>query len=201
MLLNIKNLSGFRNGITLWSNLNIQIRSAQILWITGPNGIGKSTLLRILAGLNKQYRGDIKLNIAGKIHPVPQNCSYLANKYAMHEELSVIENIISWRRILLSNENIDYIKKLLSLDMIMNHKFCELSSGQKKRVSFSRLLLTKSPMWLLDEPLAALDTKSKKIICDIIDKKINDGGIILITSHLPCPFKDYQLLSLSNNVV
>ena len=178
MQLLIKNLNGLRNRVTLFRNIKLNIYSGQILYISGSNGVGKTTLLRIIAGLHNQYTGDISFFYKGGKFKPKLYCNYLGTKHNMKDWLTIAENLNFWQKL---DNNIFYNRD--NFLPLQNTLFTNLSSGQKKRVAIERLLLNKRPLWLLDEPFLHLDKQGKNFLNEILKLHTQTGGMALITSH------------------
>ena len=149
--------------------------SGQILYITGSNGVGKTTLLRTIIGLHKQYHGEIAFHFKHKLRAPNFYCHYFNNKSNMKDCLTIKENLALWGDCKAQNSNI-------------NHKlFGELSRGQQQKIALQRLLITKRPLWLLDEPFIHLDKINRLFLTDLLTEHSNNGGIALIASHTTSP--------------
>ncbi|UVC16417.1 heme ABC exporter ATP-binding protein CcmA [Mesorhizobium onobrychidis] len=187
MRLIAENLGGERGGETIFSGIGFALEKGQALIVTGPNGAGKSTLLRVVAGLLPVAAGRLLLEGGGKDFPsVASACHYLGHQNAMKTALSVAENLRFWRDFL----GADFLSaeealETVGLDGIGHLPFGYLSTGQRRRAAIAKLLVSRRPLWLLDEPTAGLDKASEKRFAMLMRKHLEDGGIIVAATHLP----------------
>ena len=205
-MLTVKDLKIGINDTTLVSNLNFQLKSQEILYIQGCNGIGKTSLLRTIAGLNTVFSGHIKWHMKD-ISADTEYCNsmeFIGHKPALKLELNAIDNII-WRNKL-------YLKPKLSEQAIISALSCLgiaklaytpcglLSAGQLRKVSLSSLLVNNNDLWILDEPFTALDKKGIDTINSLLQKHLHQGGMAIVSSHQA--FKDMsarvQTINLEN---
>ncbi|PRD43440.1 heme ABC exporter ATP-binding protein CcmA [Phyllobacterium phragmitis] len=186
MRLVAEKLSGERGGELIFSDLDFVIAAAGALLVTGPNGSGKSTLLRIIAGLLQPYSGNVRLEDAEAFPDLPSACHYLGHNNAMKPALSVRENLAFWQAFNgEARQDIDEALDTVGLDGIDHLPFGYLSTGQKRRVSIAKLLVSHRPVWLLDEPTAGLDKISEGRFAGIMQGHLDEGGIIIAATHLP----------------
>ncbi|RWM76847.1 MAG: heme ABC exporter ATP-binding protein CcmA [Mesorhizobium sp.] len=187
MRLIAENLGGERGGETIFSGINFALEKGQTLIVTGPNGAGKSTLLRVVAGLLPVAAGRLLLEGGGEDFPsVASACHYLGHQNAMKTALSVAENLRFWRDFL----GADFLSaeealETVGLDGIGHLPFGYLSTGQRRRAAIAKLLVSRRPLWLLDEPTAGLDKASEERFAVLMRKHLEDGGIVVAATHLP----------------
>ena len=155
--------------------------------ITGPNGAGKSTLLRIIAGLLDKAEGRIRLDAApAGFDGLVSACHYLGHLNAMKPVLSVEENLRFWQSFNgIGNHTIGEALDRVQLGDIGHLPFGYLSTGQKRRASIARLLISHRPVWLLDEPTAGLDKVSEDQFAGVMHAHLSSGGIVIAATHLP----------------
>ena len=163
MAISVKSLSVSRGGINLLQNVDIELKNGQAGILRGPNGVGKTTLLRALAGLQPFESGKIECSL--------EDICYSGHADGVKPTLTVQENLEFWANIFGSPSISEVAEKFMIIDLL-NSKAGNLSAGQKRRVGLSRLGLTGRQVWLLDEPTISLDETSVKIFETII-KEIN----------------------------
>lgn len=187
MRLVAENLAGERGGEILFSGLNFAVAGGEALTITGPNGAGKSTLLRIIAGLLDKAEGRIRLDAApAGFDGLVSACHYLGHLNAMKPVLSVEENLRFWQSFSgIGNHTIGEALDRVQLGDIGHLPFGYLSTGQKRRASIARLLISHRPVWLLDEPTAGLDKGSEDQFAGVMRTHLSGGGIVVAATHLP----------------
>ena len=195
----VNNLSCQRGYKLLFENLSFELNSGEVLKVSGPNGSGKTSLMKILAGLSSFETGSIDYD-GTKINSDRYNLDflYLGHLAALSPELSCLENLKYTMR--LGNDNLDLdfsdALKKVGLEKFENELVGKLSAGQKKRIALSLLFITQSKVWLLDEPFSALDSKAIKIIETRVEDHCNSGGICILTTHQECNIKNMKEISL-----
>ncbi|WP_420407821.1 heme ABC exporter ATP-binding protein CcmA [Hoeflea sp.] len=196
------NLTGRRGDSVLFSGIGFSLAAGEALVITGPNGAGKSTLLRVLAGLLRAESGQFVLTDGqGAELPVFDHAHYLGHRNAMKRELRVSENLSFWKRLQASESDggldIDAAIDAVGLTGVAHLPFGYLSAGQQRRIALARLLVTPRPLWLLDEPTAALDRRSDELFADLVRGHLADGGIAIAATHQPLGLEGVSTLELS----
>ncbi|RWD61142.1 heme ABC exporter ATP-binding protein CcmA [Mesorhizobium sp.] len=187
MRLIAENLGGERGGEAVFSGIGFALDKGEALIVTGPNGSGKSTLLRVVAGLLPVARGKVLVEGGGEAFPTVASAShYLGHLNAMKTALSVEENLGFWRAFqgepaLSVEEALDTV----ALGGLGHLPFGYLSTGQRRRVSIAKLLVSHRPVWLLDEPTAGLDKASEERFAGLMGAHLADGGIVVAATHLP----------------
>jgi heme exporter protein A len=195
----VNNLSCQRGYKLLFENLSFELNSGEVLKVSGPNGSGKTSLMKILAGLSSFETGSIDYDDT-KINSERYNLDflYLGHLAALSPELSCLENLKYTMR--LGNDSLDLdfsdALKKVGLKKFENELVGKLSAGQKKRIALSLLFITQSKVWLLDEPFSALDSKAIKIIETRVEDHCNSGGICILTTHQECHIKNMREISL-----
>ena len=195
----VNNLSCQRGYKLLFENLSFELNSGEVLKVSGPNGSGKTSLMKILAGLSSFETGSIDYDDT-KINSERYNLDflYLGHLAALSPELSCLENLKYTMR--LGNDNLDLdfsdALKKVGLEKFENELVGKLSAGQKKRIALSLLFITQSKVWLLDEPFSALDSRAIKIIETRVEDHCNSGGICILTTHQECNIKNMKEISL-----
>ncbi len=198
MRLIAENLAGERGGDLLFEGLDFTVPSGEALLVTGPNGAGKSTLLRIIAGLLAKAAGQVRLEqISGGFESLTAASHYLGHLNAMKPVLSVEENLRFWGSFNGQGKlSIADALERVGLGDIGYLPFGYLSTGQKRRASIARLLVSNRPVWLLDEPTAGLDKASERQFAALMQDHLRGGGIIVAATHLPLGLGNTRELAL-----
>jgi heme exporter protein A len=203
MRLCVENLSVSRGGRLVLDRLSFSLSSGQALVVTGPNGAGKSTLLRALAGLLPRAEGAIALagGLVEAEAELPQQAHYLAHADGMKAALSVEENLVFWSGYLAQAPNrrsraVDAALGVVGLAHVAGAPFGVLSAGQKRRAALARLLVAFRPLWLLDEPLTALDKASREKFAAAMREHCAEGGLIVAATHEPLGLEEAATLAL-----
>ena len=181
MAISAKSLSVSRGGINLLEGLNIELNSGQAGILHGPNGVGKTTLLRALAGLQPIESGKIEYSI--------DDVCYSGHADGVKPTLTVRENLEFWAEIFGHHSIIEAAEQFMISDFL-DLKVGTLSAGQKRRVGLSRLGLTGRSVWLLDEPTVSLDQTSVSIFENIIKDHLLKNGCALIATHIDLGLED-----------
>ncbi len=187
MRLTAEDLSGERGGQPVFSGVGFSLGEGDVLTVTGPNGSGKSTLLRVVAGLLPAAGGSVRLEGGGEAFPtVASAAHYLGHLNAMKPTLTVAENLAFWREFCGEAElGVNAALETVGLGAIGHLPYGYLSTGQRRRAAIARLLVSRRPVWLLDEPTAGLDAESARQFSVLMAKHIAGGGIIVAATHLP----------------
>jgi len=171
----------------VFRDLSFSVENGKALCVEGANGAGKTSLLRVLAGFVSPMAGDIHLQIdGGKISDPEQRgdfVGWLGHQDAVKPQMSVREVLQFYAALYGSGGAIDSALDAAGLTRLSDLPGQYLSAGQKKRVSLARLLVCKRPLWLMDEPLASLDTAGKKIAAGLIEAHCAAGGIAVVATH------------------
>jgi heme exporter protein A len=175
-----------RGGREVFSGLDFDARAGEALAVTGPNGSGKTSLLRLIAGLLTVADGSIALEGGEAELTLPEQAHYLGHRDALKPALSVMENLSFWRDHL-GGEALDARISLskVGLDHAAHLPAAYLSAGQRRRLSIARLLAVKRPVWLLDEPTNALDATGQSLFTSLMADHLSRGGLIVAATHAP----------------
>jgi len=181
-----RGVSCVRGGREVFSALDFEASSGEALAVTGPNGSGKTSLLRLTAGLLAVSGGSIGLDGGEAELTLPEQAHYLGHRDALKPALSVAENLFFWRDFL-GGEPFDAGKSLaaVGLDHAARLPAAYLSAGQRRRLSIARLLTVRRPIWLLDEPASALDSVGQTMFTALMRDHLARGGLIVAATHAP----------------
>jgi heme exporter protein A len=175
-----------RGGREVFSGLDFAASSGEALAVTGPNGSGKTSLLRLIAGLLTMAAGSIALEGGERELSLPEQAHYLGHRDALKPALNVAENLSFWRDFL-GGEAFDVRESLaaVGLDHAALLPAAYLSAGQRRRLSVARLLTVRRPIWLLDEPTSALDAAGQDMFAGLMQNHLARGGLIIAATHSP----------------
>jgi heme exporter protein A len=186
MRLSGQNLKCVRGGREVFSGLDLSASSGEALAVTGPNGSGKTSLLRVIAGLLIPSEGTIALTGGDAELSLPEQAHYLGHRDALKPALSVLENLSFWREFLGSEtQDTEQCLAAVALDHAAHLPAAYLSAGQRRRLSIARLLSVRRPVWLLDEPTSALDAAGQELFVALMRDHLGRGGIVVAATHLP----------------
>jgi heme exporter protein A len=186
MRLSARELDCIRGGRIVFEGIEFTIPAGEALLVTGRNGAGKSSLLRQVAGLVRIAHGTIMLEDADPELSLAEQAHYLGHLDAIKASLTVAENLRFWARCLGAPVG-DPIAALtaVGLDALADLPAGYLSAGQRRRLSLARLIAAPRPLWLLDEPTAALDTAAQARLAELMHEHLAGGGLILAAVHGP----------------
>jgi heme exporter protein A len=177
-------LACFRGGRQVFSDLSFAVGPGEALLVLGPNGVGKSTLLRLVAGLVRPSGGELALEGGDPELTIGEQAHYLGHQDALKPALSVIENLTFWTRFL-GGAATKPALAAVGLDGIAELPAAYLSAGQRRRLSLARLIAIERPIWLLDEPTSALDSAAQAALAALMANHLAGGGLILAAAHGP----------------
>ena len=188
-MLTATNLACVRGDRRLFSGLGFALEAGAWIYLTGENGSGKTSLLRMLVGLSPPEAGEIRwqgVGIARLGDDYRKAVTYLGHHNAIKEELTARENLITGAALSGVNLDADRADALLARVGLAGREELPvrfLSQGQKRRVALSRLLWSEAPLWILDEPFVALDAAAVAWLAEALALHLAAGGMAILTSH------------------
>ena len=197
------NLSCARQHEALFTNLSFSLKAGEVLFIEGANGSGKSSLLRLLTGVATPAMGDVfwqNKPIQSAAACFAEQLHYLGHTNGLKLGLTVIENLnLAAHLSTVTPFNFKSVLTDLSLTAHQHMQAKYLSAGQKRRVALAKLFLFPKTIWLLDEPLTALDANTQALFLERLNTHLQQGGIAVISSHHPIhlPHANTRTLRLS----
>lgn len=207
VLLEAHDLACVRGGRELFSGLSFTLRAGEALIVEGNNGSGKTSLLRILCGFHQPTAGSVTW--CGKLldrHGYRQQVSYIGHRSGVKPDLTVSENLAFSQRLTgtgsrsVSTETSEIQEAVRAVGLFRQRNLLtrKLSAGQKRRVAFARLQLEKRLIWVLDEPLTALDEGFVTKVKELLKKHLDQNGILILTTHrqLRIPARNIKRVSI-----
>ncbi len=190
-----------RGGHVFFSGISFTLETGDALQVTGPNGVGKSTFLRVLAGLLPDAEGTVRLEDS-EFENAAEGAHYLGHRNGMKTQLTVRENLTFWKRFMATSNEADRacgVEEAIArvgLDGLDYLPFGYLSAGQKQRIAMARLLVAHRPLWLLDEPTAALDTQAQIMFSGLVRNHLSTGGMTIAATHHGLGLENVRTLAL-----
>ncbi|MDO5620121.1 MAG: heme ABC exporter ATP-binding protein CcmA [Paracoccus sp. (in: a-proteobacteria)] len=187
-LLAVHDLTVARGGLRTVEGVSFTLALGRALVLRGPNGIGKTTLLRCIAGLQPP--------IAGEVIAEPDSIAYAAHADGLKAALTVAENLQFWAQVF-GGPAIDTALQGMNLTQLADRPAGSLSAGQKRRLGLARLLVTGRPVWVLDEPTVSLDADSVALFAGVIRAHLAAGGAALMATHIDLGIPEADVLDLT----
>lgn len=188
-MLEVSNLTAIRDERVLFEELSFSIETGEIVQIEGRNGTGKTTLLRIIAGLGDSEAGEILWNGLPTVSNrdlFHQDLLFLGHQTGVKRELNGYENLSFYQSIHQTKIDKEHIWGALAQVGLAGREdvpVAQLSAGQQRRVALARLWLSQQPLWILDEPLTAIDKQGVKVLENLFLQHAERGGIVVLTTH------------------
>ena len=196
------NISCKRGNNSIFENLNFKVEDGVATIISGKNGSGKTSLLRIIANLLKPKNGDLiwkGKSVYKNIHNYHKQITFIADHNCSKENLSVYENMVFWKGLYKSSISNEVFMKLLeniNLHYFINEPVSKLSTGQKRKLELTRLIIEERHMWILDEPFSGLDQETINIIGQTISDHLIQKGSVILASHIPVSITNKKYIDL-----
>lgn len=175
MILQAETLTVTRGGIPVLEDVSFAVPPGRALVLRGPNGIGKTTLLRTVAGLQPPLKG--------RLTGAEDRVAYAAHADGLKSTLTVAENLTFWARVF-GQRDIPPALAAYDLDALRDRAAGQLSAGQKRRLGLARLMVTGRPVWVLDEPTVSLDRDAVALFAAAVRAHLGQGGSALIATHI-----------------
>lgn len=204
-MLEVSGLECLRGRRRLFGDLTFSVRPGELLHVQGANGSGKTSLLRILAGLSRQESGEVRwdgANVRESREDYASSLLYLGHQPAVKDDLAVAENLVVSSRLAgleLSRKDINAALDIVGLGKRTGLPARVLSQGQRRRLALARLWLDQRPLWILDEPFTALDMHAATLLEARLEQHLAEGGMVVLTTHQPPSIQEdfLRVLSLS----
>lgn len=196
MQLRAENLACQRGGREVFAGLNFALPAGEALLVTGRNGAGKSSLLRLIAGLVRVSAGKIELSGGAADSSIGEQAHYLGHQDAVKGSLTLAENLRFWIEFLGGGKPVGAALEAVDLAPLADLPAAYLSAGQRRRLSIARLYAVARPLWLLDEPTTALDTASQARLAALMQEHLAGGGLIAAAAHGPIGLEGARELRL-----
>ncbi len=197
MELEIKNLHLSRGGRLLVKDLNIKLSKGQSLKIEGANGVGKTTLIRAIAGFITPDKGKINFTFDDTNQSKREQIHYIGHKNGIRTSLTVLENLEFWAAFYNAKSSLMQVAQAFALKSLLHIPAGYLSAGQKRRLSLSRLSISKRPLWLLDEPTVSLDQQSVQLVAKAAQAHLENAGLLIAATHIPLEIEFTNTLRLT----
>ena len=189
MTLTVTDLAIARGGVPVLEGLSFLLEAGCALILRGSNGIGKTTLLRTLAGLQPP--------LGGQIDGAEDQIAYASHSDGLKPTLTVVENLKFWVSVF-GTYDIQPALDAFALNELADRYAGNLSAGQKRRLGLARILVTGRPIWMLDEPTVSLDSNAVQMFSEAVRAHLGQGGSALITTHIDLGL-DGEILDVGPN--
>lgn len=192
-LLSLKGVALIRQGRVLARGLECELNPGEVLVLQGPNGCGKTTLLKVIAGIHPLSEGSIAF--------APNTLCFVGHRHALKEGATVSENLHFWASLNQKKMLLPAAIGFFSLQRYLHERVEELSAGWQRKVALSRLIFTDAKLWLLDEPYVNLDKEGQELLSGLVRSRTQSGGAVILSSHgtfMPKAASGVKLLNMEN---
>ena len=186
-MLHVSNLSVARGGMTLLSGVDFALNAGQILVLRGANGLGKTSLLRCIAGLQNPVEGQIT---------APETVAYSGHADGLKGQMTVLENLAFWSSVY-HGPSPEVALDAYDLHALADRPAANLSAGQKRRLGLARMQVSGCALWVMDEPTVSLDADNVALFRAALDRHVQSGGAAVITTHIDLAIASARLLDLT----
>lgn len=175
----------------LFANLSFSLSSGELLLLEGRNGSGKTSLLKVVAGLLEPEAGEVRWNdepLRTQRQDYLGATVWLGHRTGLKRDLTAIENLrfeASLRPV--RTRDIEEALERLGVLRLKKQALGMLSAGQQRRVALARMLLADAPLWLLDEPFTNLDGEGRGLVVELVQEHVRDGGLCMLAAHQAAP--------------
>lgn len=188
MELSVTELSVARGGIPVLEGLSFVLRTGEALILRGPNGVGKTTVLRTVAGLQPP--------LAGRIGLEREAMAYAGHADGIKSTLTVRENLHFWADVF-GTGSVAPALAAFDLDALADRAAGALSAGQKRRLGLARMVVTGRPVWVLDEPTVSLDSAAVALFAEAVRAHLAGGGMALMATHIDLGLSEARVLDVT----
>jgi heme exporter protein A len=187
-VLEARAINAWRGDRHILKDVSFELRPGEFMKLTGPNGVGKTTLIRVVCGLLPAESGEIiwkGKTVRSSSEEFHEDLAYLGHPNALKADLSARENLryLAGLRRSLSDADIDRALDRVGILSRAELAARSLSAGQKRRLALARLLLAEARLWILDEPATNLDVAGVTLVEELIAEQVNSGGLVLAAAH------------------
>lgn len=184
----LRDVDIWRGERCLFRGLSLELDGGELALLVGPNGSGKTSLLRVLAGLAPCAAGEVAWNGVAITRLPPESrgdIQFRGHLDGLKKELTVEENLTFWARMRGAPGDLGPVLAALGLTSVADRPVRHLSAGQRRRAALAALELAAARLWLLDEPMTNLDSGGRKLVAEWLDRHLGDGGIAVVATHQP----------------